>query len=270
MKKIIGAALCLLASPVMSNAQTPTRPEILVLGTFHMANPGRDIHNERVDDMLAPGRQKEIAELVDVLRKFHPTKIAVEYDVTGSRVKNEYADYLAGNYTLKPNEIDQIGYRLAKELGLPTVYGINEDGDFPFYRVRNYAIANGMKAKFDSLQTAVGVRVKRDNEYLSTHSVLQALELMNSDSSSAQGVSEYYSGFMPFGEPYEYAGPDLVASWFQRNLRIYHNARALITSPNDRILVIYGAGHLGWLREIAEGDATVRLRKLDDFAAPRR
>jgi hypothetical protein len=70
---------------------------------------------------------------------------------------------------------------------------------------------------------------------------------------------------MPYGEPYEYAGADLIASWFQRNLRIYNNVRALVTSPDDRILVIYGNGHLGWLRQIVSGDPAVQLRNLNEF-----
>jgi len=35
--------------------------------------------------------------------------------------------------------------------------------------------------------------------------------------------------------------------------------------PHDRVLVIYGFGHLGWLRQNAQQDATVRLRTLDEF-----
>jgi hypothetical protein len=77
-------------------------------------------------------------------------------------------------------------------------------------------------------------------------------------------VGAYYN-YVPFGEPYEYAGPDLIAKWFERNVRIYRNIRALITSPGDRVLVIYGAGHLGWLRQMAEDDPNVRLRKLSDL-----
>ena len=53
------------------------RAEVLVLGVYHMANPGRDIFNMHVDDVLAPKRQQEIAELAAVLKKFQPTKIAV-------------------------------------------------------------------------------------------------------------------------------------------------------------------------------------------------
>jgi hypothetical protein len=54
----------------------------------------------------------------------------------------------------------------------------------------------------------------------------------------------------------------------QRNIHIYHNIVALIDSPNDRILVIYGAGHLGWLRQDIADDASVRLRTLAELERP--
>lgn len=87
---------------------------------------------------------------------------------------------------------------------------------------------------------------------------------MNSDSTVAKDVASYFA-FVPYGDPFEYAGPDLLALWYQRNIRIYHNIVALIDSPNDRILVVYGAGHLGWLRQDVANDATVKLRTLADF-----
>src|SRR5437588_11720000 len=99
--------LAAIAMAGASWAQSDARPEILILGTYHMANPGHDIHNMQADDVLAPKRQQEIAQLMAVLKKFNPTKIAIESDVSGGRVTKEYADYLAGKYTLSPNEIDQ-------------------------------------------------------------------------------------------------------------------------------------------------------------------
>ena len=258
-----------LAVPPLVSAQDSGRPEVLVIGTYHMANPGRDIHSSQADDVTSPARQREIAQLIDVLKKFRPTKIAVESNIASQRVKRDYAEYLAGKYALTRNENDQIGFRLAKELGHQSVYAVDEDGDFPFYRVRNYAIANGRKEQFEAAQNAVGSRVKKDDAYLAKHSVLDMLLHLNSDSSVAMAVGEYYTGFMEFGQPFEYAGADLIASWFQRNLRIYHNVRALIESPGERILLIYGSGHLGWLRQIASADPAVRLRRLDEFAGKR-
>src|SRR5919201_1751390 len=72
--KRVGLAL-LVSIACGAGAQTQTRPQILVLGTFHMNNPGRDIHSTQVDDVLAPKRQQEMAELLAVLGRFRPTKI---------------------------------------------------------------------------------------------------------------------------------------------------------------------------------------------------
>ena len=256
--------LALLAFPASARSQSPARPEILVLGTYHMANPGRDIHNMQADDVLAPKRQQEMAQLMEVLKRFRPTKIAIEADVGSQRVGREYADYLAGKYTLTRNENDQIGYRLAKELGHRAIYPVDADGDFPYKRLVNYAKANGLKNKLDEIEAGTAARVKTQGDVLRSHTVLGTLAYMNSDSTVAKDVASYFA-VVPFGEPWEYAGPELLASWYQRNIRIYHNIVALIDSPAERILVIYGGGHLGWLRQNVENDARVRLRKLAEF-----
>lgn len=244
--------------------QADARPEILVLGTYHMANPGHDIYNMQADDVRAPQRQQEIAQLISVLKQFHPTKIAVESDVGSDKMAQRYADYLAGKYTLAADETDQIGFRLAKELGHKSIYPVNEDGDFPIQRVANFAKAHDMSGKFETIMASFGTMVKEQDDFLKTHSVLEMLEYMNSDTMAAKGVAAYYA-IVPFGEPEDYAGPDLLALWYQRNIRIYHNVVALVESPNERILVLYGAGHLGWLQQDAANDATVRLRKLAEF-----
>jgi hypothetical protein len=106
--------------------------------------------------------------------------------------------------------------------------------------------------------------VKEWGDCLQTHTVLETLEYMNSDSMAARGVALYYAT-VRFGDPDDYAGPDLLAAWYQRNIRIYHNIVKLVESPNDRILVIYGAGHLGWLQQDIANDATVKLKKLADL-----
>ena len=256
--------LAVLAVSTTSWCQSDVRPEILVLGTYHMAIPGRDIINMQADDVLAPKRQQEIEQLVDVLKKFHPTKVALESDVSSDRAAHEYSDYLTGKYTLTRSETNQIGYRLAKELGHKTVYPVDEEGDFPWGRVQNYAKANGMAEKFAAAGDAMGKLVKEQDEFLQSHSVLEMYEYLNSDEMSTKGVAFYYS-LVAYGDPGDYAGPDLLAAWYQRNIRIYHNISMLIDSPNDRILVIFGAGHLGWLQHDAASDATVKLRKLAEF-----
>lgn len=256
-------------SSITAIAQTapPQRAEILILGTYHMANPGRDIFNMSADDVLLPKRQAEIGELLEVLKRFKPTKIAIESTVYDDRRPKQYADYLAGKYTLSPNEIEQIGFRLAKELGMKAIYPVDIDGDFPWQRVINFAKAKGQSAIMDQLISEIGEMVKQQDAYLHSHSVLETLLYMNDDKKVAQDVGFYYRE-AHLGEPGDYAGPDLLASWYQRNIRIYNNIANIIKSPNERVLVIYGAGHLGWLQQNVANDPAMRLRKLSEFVRP--
>lgn len=259
--------LCVLIGSQTLGAQSQSRPEILVLGTYHMANPGRDVHNMAADDVLSPKRQQEIAQLVEVLKRFRPTKIAIEASAGSERIARDYNEYLAGRYTLTRNENDQVGFRLAKELGLKAVNAVDVDGDFQYMRVMNYAKANGRTAEFDSMQARVARRVKRQSDFLQTHTVLETLERMNSDSAAAEALGADMD-FVYFGDLWEFAGPDLLTFWFQRNLRIYNRITALIESPAERILVIYGNGHLGPFRQIISADTRVRLRKLSEIMGP--
>ncbi len=48
-------------------------------------------------------------------------------------------------------------------------------------------------------------------------------------------------------------------------MQIFSNVARLVESPNERVLVIFGAGHLGWLRQDVPSDPTLRLRKLAEL-----
>lgn len=260
---LIAASMVIAAG--QAGAAEPARPEVLILGMYHMNNPGQDIFNSHADDVLAPKRQQEIAQLMEVLKKFHPTKVAVEATLGSRRVARNYADYLEGKYTLSRDETDQIGYRLAKELGHKQIYPVDVEGDFPFPRVVNYAKANNRSKELDAMMSETGSIMKAKDDYLASHSILDTLVYMNADDYVAKDMSFYYR-LARFGEPDDWAGADVVAAWFQRNMRIYHNLLQLVDSPNERILVIYGAGHLGWLRQNVTGSPDLRLRKLAEFA----
>ena len=253
------------APPAPGAGAPAPRAEVLVLGVYHMANPGRDIFNMKADDVLAPKRQAEIAELVAVLKRFAPTKVAVEADFWNEDVAKRYVDYVAGKHELSRNETEQVGFRLAKELGHKTVYPVDVDGDFPYLRLSNYAKGAGRAKELEAMRAEVGAMVQAQDAYLASHSILETLVYMNADDKVASDVGFYYRQ-AHFGEPGDWAGADLVADWFRRNVRIYANLAGLASSPNERVLAIFGAGHLGWLRQDVANDPTLRLRTLAEFA----
>lgn len=59
-----------------------------MLGTYHMSNTGHDMCIIEADDVLSGKRQQEIAQLPEILKRFHPTKIATEAEVEASTWPN--------------------------------------------------------------------------------------------------------------------------------------------------------------------------------------
>ena len=49
-------------------------------------------------------------------------------------------------------------------------------------------------------------------------------------------------------------------------LRPRSNLAGLAGAPGERVLAIFGAGHLGWLPQNVTNDPTLRLRRLSEFA----
>ncbi len=90
-----------------------------------MSNPGTDQFNLESDDVLLPKRQAEIKEVVDLLKRFNPTKVAVEAPRGDSATIARYKAYVKGEIELRKSEEEQIGFRLAKLLGHETIYPID-------------------------------------------------------------------------------------------------------------------------------------------------
>lgn len=269
---ITGVSLALLATspalPQQASVDTPVeraRAEVLVLGVYHMSNPGRDVFNTAADDVLSSERQAEIEQVTAILERFRPTRIAVEAGFNDDRVPQRYAEFVAGERELTRNETEQLGFRLARELGHETVYPVDVDGEFPYPRLVKYAEATGQRAAFEELQQEGAERAEAFSTYLASHTVLETLLYMNSEERVAEAVGSYFQ-LAEFGETWDWAGADLVSDWFRRNMRIYSNIVQLVDSPNERVLVIYGAGHLGWLQYAFGSNPNFHLRELAEFA----
>jgi hypothetical protein len=240
------------------------KAHVLVLGTFHMANPGRDMFNVQADDMLAPKRQAEIAAFVEALKAFRPTKIAVEAPVDKPEINQKYQQYLAGKYALTAGEVDQIGFRLGKELGHTQLYPINVMADFPFEAVQDFAKKNGKEELLNRSLEQGPKGVARISDWLKNGSVGDTLRHMNEEEEIRQDQALYMT-FARFAGNGEYPGPDLLTAWYGRNIRIFGNLRNVIDSPSDRVLVIYGAGHAYWLQRDVLDSSDLVLDRLADY-----
>lgn len=241
-------------------ASSGARPEVLVVGVWHMTNVrGEDV------DILSPERQTEIPEVMEVLKRFQPTKIALEAaHYRSDDIAGLYTAYRNGEHRLNRNERQQLGFRLAGELGHETVYSIDADGDFPLPRLEDYVRARGHTEEYEATRNDFRAWLGEWDEYRASHTLLEALLYMNSDDYVDELMARDYE-LAHFGEPWNWAGPDLLSDWFRRNARIYGNVVDLADTPNERVLVIIGAGHLAWLRLNFASDPNIRVRTIGEF-----
>lgn len=232
-----------------------TKPALVVLGTYHMGTPGNNVVNGKVDDVTNPERQKQLVELVEHLKKFKPTKIAVECDIEDdAKTQETYNNYLAGKYRLSKNETNQIGFRLAKDLNHKKVYCVDW-GIFPDDPLYNYEKYASKDAELDGFRKALYKNLKEEidaeHEKLFTLSITDQLILLNQPERMETDHQRYFD-IMRIGRGNEYAGANYLSWWYGRNLKILVNIIRITDSPNDRILVIYGAGHAKLLNQLTK------------------
>ena len=63
----------------------------------------------------------------------------------------------------------------------------------------------------------------------------------------------------------EYPGVDVMTAWYNRNLRIFANLQRITEPPGERLLIIYGAGHVPILRHCAEASPEYDLVEVSDY-----
>lgn len=233
---------------IQTQIPTPEKAQVMVLGTYHMNNPGLDLVKSKVKDVLASDRQREITEVIEALKNFSPTKIALESE-DEKAWNDHYRSYLKGEYTLTRDERDQIGLRLAKELGLKNVYAVDAKLDMDFDKPMGF-LAQHDKAKLDQIMASVAKVGPLLEEIDQKYSVGQILALNNSDPFIRMGQS-FYMNMVSASNQTEFPGPDMLGDWYKRNLRIFSKIQTA-TKPGDRVLVIFGSGHVKYLRDIIQ------------------
>lgn len=257
--------LALVAGPfamaVEPSLPPPPPSQVMVVGLFHFSNPGRDMFNLQVDDVLADGRQAEIARIVDGLARFGPTAVMVEWKpgVTDER----YAAYRAGTLDPSRNEVVQLGFRLAARIGLERVHGIDVDGDFPFGPVKAFADTRDGGAHLDGMLAQVGREVEEMSRRIGAGSLGSVLRYMNT-AGRARENHGFYIDLLRFGEGDEQPGAALASAWYARNLGIC--ARLLQALPaGGRAVVFYGDGHAHLLRQCVIEAPGVELVEANDW-----
>jgi hypothetical protein len=248
--------------------------QVLLLGTFHFDYPDLDAHVTAVDDrvdVLSPQRQQELNELLEVVMRFKPNKLCVE--TQGGWLMHEYHEYRRGERKLGRNEFYQIGFRMMERAQLDTMYAVDAmplvmdlyDGpDSLRYKPWldslfagwDFGGEDALSQRYSALYSAMD-KAKKHN------SLLDIFLAMNDDHALDRDHGAYLNGYFKLPG---HRGADVHAiHWYSRNLRIYRNIQDITTSTDDRILVVFGAGHMGILKHLFESDPAYKLTRLAEL-----
>lgn len=246
-------------------------PKIFLVGSFHFEYYNLDaykIDKTKQMDILSAQKQKELKELLDYIAIFKPNKICIE--APGKwKAMDKYRAYRSGEKSLGKDEIQQIAFRLMERFQLDTVYEVdafsiaddlteNKDSsiikpyidnifkDYQFQANKNYGEWHDYMT---SLQTGV--------------SLLKYFQYQNSPKVLQRDYGAYLLGDFKLRK---FDGADVLATyWYDRNLRIFRNVQRITTSPTDRILVLFGAGHISILDQLLSASPEYDYMKFNEL-----
>ena len=239
-------------------------PKVLLVGSWHFNYPGLDAHQAEDEDkinILSEERQAELQELLDYIALFKPTKIAVEGGRNSGYIIRRYERWKNGENELGASETDQIALRLMDRFDLDTLYGVDayplllelrdDQEDSTCYTYTNEILDQHYFGGKDEISRRYSEYYAYRNRQIVQHTLLESFRYINSERVLNRGFGAYISGGQFDSDGYE--GVDALSMfWFNRNLRIYRNIQNIDHEAEDRILVLFGAGHISILRYLFE------------------
>lgn len=261
---IVSLAGFLMAAPVEARDV-----KVMVLGTYHLANPGLDLHNVEVDDVTSEVRQRQLEDVATMLAAFGPDRIAVEGLSERDDLSLEaYSAFEPEQLGKVANERVQIGFRLAHRLGHENVYGIDEKDEgkdyYPFDRVAEFAESNEQTAAIEALNRMGSSYVQTVGRLHAEGHIGSALHWANQPAMIQRMQSVGYYGLLEVGDAKRQPGALLNARYYERNARIFAKLMQVV-EPGERVLVVYGAGHSYWLRHFASVTPGFELVEPNDY-----
>jgi hypothetical protein len=229
-------------------AFTFNKAQVMLLGTWHMGTT-TDAHKSSYN-ASEPRRQEEIAELAKQLATFKPTKILVEISPEEqAELDAVYAAYK--NNPSKPlsyyGEVGLLAFQIARLSGATLHATDHEMGyDYPSIgklaqETQNahyngyYAKVGPFMQKVDALENKA--TTKQLYRFTNTQNYLDFLFNVNADLLIHVNTKDNFEG------------ANVAADYYTRNLRIYANFNRLDITPNDRVLVLYGASHVAFFHD---------------------
>lgn len=248
----------------------------MLLGTFHFGYPNLDGHktdSSKFVDVKSPKRQAELEQLADVIMRFKPTRVYVESN-DEPWVDSLYTAYLNNTYKLGRNEIFQVGFRVAGKMKHTKIYSSDT---WPFSS-EHYNEFKWIDSLWEQSLPADSLRDKYWNKKYkqyydngdSADLALTILEnfLLMAEPTTLQRMHGHYLtadfNTVPLHNNDDgQQGPDRLSIWwYNRNLRIFNNILRTKPTANDRIMVLFGNGHMPLLKHCFQASPAFEVVEL--------
>lgn len=225
------------------------KPEVMIIGVHHLGETQDliKVEQKNINDLKIQSKA-----VVEVLSQFNPTRLAVEavHEEQESLNKN-YRNYKLGDSKQRKNEIELIGFPLAEKMGISEIDCIdwmedeNEYADFG--DILQYAKEHESE-RYNHIMQKYIEPMQLLAEELSTISILEAYKRLN-NIETIKYLHEVYMEIAMIGKEKNYYGIDWLTWWYKRNLIIYTNLRRVITSSEDRVLLLIGGSHVHLIKQ---------------------
>lgn len=244
------------------------RTKVLFVGSFHFHYPGLDAHvtaNSDKVDVLSESRKPEVTALVNYIKKFKPTKIAIEA-FPQWKATEKLKQYKEGAHRNKRDERYQLGLRIASELNLDTIYAIDDDSMVSQLMALDSAYFKQLFKDYDYQSDDPFSKMYKawyvsDDKLRSKLDLLSYFKHINARTYHAASHGAYLVGDFKLEDK---RGADALSiNWYSRNLRIFRNLQGITEGPSDRILVLFGNGHGSILRQLLESSPEYEFVEFD-------
>jgi Family of unknown function (DUF5694) len=249
MKTLTTLLTAFFLNTALATAQSqPT--EVMLIGVFHFHNPGLDVAQFKVDDMLSDKRQREIEEVRQLLVNYRPDAIFTEVGLPRRQwLDSTYQAFRKDQKTIKTkrDELYQLVMPVAQRLNHPMVYATDGDADFPYDSLMKSIKEAGQIALEQKMMKEIE-QVQNDlNQRLAKDSIKSILLWMNTPKQYRLDMGWYVNMATRAGKLGNEIGAVLAGNWYTRNLKIYGNILKQLKGDEKRIVIIYGASHCALL-----------------------
>jgi len=258
-----------------------SKPEVLLVGTFHFHNPGADMIKVNDFDIRSATSQNELEVITDKIKAFVPDQIFVEWDYNDQKgldslyqlyVKGEYDSYIKKKYKEEKrykshtlNETVQLAFRAAKKAGLTKLNAIDYPMDLPGDTAMGAIKAAGQESLLKEIGMVSAGIAKEYNDKMATLGLTGFLLDLNSEADRKRNAGFYLKTFNLGGNLNDFAGSFLVAEWYRRNLYMYSQVQKQTAPSAKKIMILLGAGHMAMIKPFIETEDHFKIVELKDI-----